>query len=455
MPGVDHDGEEVTQPPVAHGRRRPELAPNHDPRYVSPFRRLARVHALMASGDAVMAVALADSLFLSISPDVARGKVLQFLAISFIPFAVVAPLIGPVIDTMRGGRRMVIALTALLRVAIAVAMIGRVDDLVLFPLAFAALVLQKTYAVSKSALVPTVVRGEEELVEANSKLGLLSGLTGAVIAIPAVLVQRLIGSDATLTVNAVVFSLALLAVMRLPREVVAQRPAAALERLELRTPSIVLGATAMMALRAGVGFVFFHLAFWLRGQDSGTLWFGLALTVSVLATMTGNIAAPALRRRLPVEVMLIGALGFLAVGALGVAFAGGVRAAVALAGVANLAAAVGRLAFEAIIQRDAPDANRGRAFAKFEVRFQLAWVVAGLAPVVISFSDTVGPLVVALMAGGALANYVQGQRMARRGQSLGPSNLARLRLLSARVRSGRATTPARRPPPGSATPRGR
>lgn len=421
---------------------------------MSPFRRLARVHALMASGDAVMAVALADSLFLSISPDVARDKVLQFLAISFIPFAVVAPLIGPFIDTMRGGRRMVIGIAALLRVALAVAMIGRVDDLVLFPLAFAALVLQKTYAVSKSALVPTVVRNEEELVEANSKLGLLSGLMGAAVAVPAVVMQRWVGSDATLTLNAVVFGLALFAAARLPREAVALRPVAALERLELSSPSIVLGAAAMMALRAAVGFVFFHLAFWLRSQDSGTIWFGLALTVSVLATMGGNILAPLLRRHLPVELLLMGALGLVALGAFGVAFAGGVRAAVALAALTNLAAAVGRLAFEAVVQRDAPDANRGRAFATFEVRFQLAWVVAGLAPVLISFSDTLGPLVVALLAGLTLVHYLRGQRVVRRGLALGPSNLDRLKRLRTRSRGGRATGREHRPPPESAAPEG-
>lgn len=453
MTGVSDHDEPMRSPESRPSRA--ELAPHQDPRYVSPFRRLARTHAFMASGDAVMAVALADSLFLSMSPDVARGKVLQFLAISFIPFAVVAPLIGPAIDKMRGGRRMVISLTAVLRLGIAVAMIGRVDEVVLFPLAFAALVLQKTYAVSKSALVPTVVKGEDELVEANSKLGLLSGLVGAAIAIPAVVVQRLVGSDATLALNAVVFALAFVAATRLPREVVASRPAAALERLELRAPSIVLGASAMMALRGGVGFVFFHLAFWLRDQESGTVWFGLAIAMSVVAIMTGNIVAPMLRRHFPVELLLIGALGLLSLGALGVAFAGGVRAAVALAAIANLAAAIGRLAFEAIVQRDAPDANRGRAFARFEVRFQLAWVVAGLAPVVISFSGTLGPLVVAIFAGMTLANFVQGQRRVRSGSDLGPSNVARLREISRRARSGRATSQGRRPRPGSATPQDR
>ena len=50
----------------------------------------------------------------------------------------------------------------------------RGDSLALFPLVFASLVLQKTYIVSKSALVPSTVRSTTELIEANSKLGLIS-----------------------------------------------------------------------------------------------------------------------------------------------------------------------------------------------------------------------------------------------------------------------------------------
>ncbi len=41
-------------------------------------------------------------------------------------------------------------------------------------------------------------------------------------------------------------------------------------------------------------------------------------------------------------------------------------------------AAIGRLAFDSLVQRDGADAARGRAFARFETRFQLAWVGGGL-----------------------------------------------------------------------------
>jgi MFS family permease len=404
----------------------------------------------MSAGDAVMAVALADSLFLSISPDAARERVLLFLAVSFIPFAVVAPLIGPFIDRMRGGRRMVIRLVAVLRVVIAVLMMSQIDEYLLFPLAFAALVLQKTYAVSKSALVPTVVRSEPELVEANSKLGLISGIVGTIIVVPAAVLQKLIGSDATLVFNALVFLAALVAATRLPKEVVAARPARQRERHELHAPSIVLAASAMGFLRAAVGFLFFHLAFWLRTQDAGTFWFGLAVTLSALATMLGNAVAPRLRAHVRVELMLIGSLLMVVLAGAITALVGGVAAGVALAAVVNLAGSIGRLAFDSIVQRDAPDANRGRAFAQFEVRFQLGWVIAGLVPVVVTLPGAVGYLVVAVVAAAALVVYVRGNRAISEGRPLPPTMGDRAReCLRRRTRAERATTPAPRPRPPS------
>ncbi len=62
------------------------------------------------------------------------------------------------------------------------------------------------------------------------------------------------------------------------------------------------------------------------------------------------------------------------------------------------------------MQRDAPQANRGRAFARFETRFQFAWAAAGLIPIIIEIPGWVGFLVVGLMCGVALANYVAGIR---------------------------------------------
>ncbi|MGD9996542.1 MAG: MFS transporter [Ilumatobacteraceae bacterium] len=430
----------------------------------SRFSKLARTHAAMAAGDAAMVVALADSVLFSIDADAARSRVLLFLGITFVPFLFVAPLIGPAIDRMPGGRRLLIQITTVLRIAISVAMAFYVSTLLLFPLAFGAMVLQKTYTISKSALVPSVVRSEEELVEANSKLGLISGLVAVVAVIPAGVLQ-LIGPAPTLVYSAGLFVVALVYASRLPREVVAARAAGRSEREELHTPGVILAASAMLMSRATVGFTFFHLFFWFRKQDAGLVWFGLSIGVASVLTMAGNAIAPALRSRVREETMLFGALVLVGITGLGTAVLGGVVGGMLLAGSVNFAAAVGRLAFESIVQSDAPDANRGRAFAQFETKFQLGWVAAGVIPVLLTPPGRVGCLVVGLMAAAAGATYFAGTRAVHEGRrpprplhALREAGTNRHRRPSAAARA-RATSANRGkvpPPPGRrGAPRGR
>jgi hypothetical protein len=378
---------------------------------VSKFRRLSITHAAMMGGDAAMIVALADSLFFNIDPSAARGRVLLFLIVSFAPFLVIAPLIGPVIDRVAGGRRAVIQAVAAARVFIALLMAAAIDNLALFPLVFAALVLQKTYLVSKQALVPSVVRSERDLVEANSKLGLIAGITGFVAVIPAAILQLISGAGvATLVYAALLFGAAFASATRLPADVVAAEPAEPAERIQLHSLGLQLAEMAMLLLRASVGFLFFHLAFWLRTQTAGTAWFAVAVALSALGAMAGNAIGPRVRRVLREETMLLAALAVSSVAGFVAALLGGVPSGVMLACVLNLSAAVGRLAFESLVQRDAPEVNRGRAFARFETRFQLGWVVAGLIPVLITIPGAIGFLLVGVLCLAAFLNYASGTR---------------------------------------------
>lgn len=348
----------------------------------------------MVAGETAMAIALADSLFLSISPDAARSKVVLFLAVSMAPFAVVAPLIAPLVDRMKGGQRMVVLLVGVLRACVLVGMANTLDSLSLFPLAFAALILGKTYAISKSALVPTTVSSEVELVGANSKLGQVAGITGFVVAAPLGLAQ-LIDTRATLAIGVVAFLAASANAYRLPRMQIANSPAGRLEVEELRSIEVARAADAMRMLRAAVGFMFFHLAFWLRSEIAGTAWFGLAVALSGLATLGANFAGPLLRNRMRVEAMLFSSLVAIAVAGVAAAVYNRVFGGILLAAAVNAAAAIGRLAFESTVQSGAPDANRGRAFARFETRNQVAWVVGGLVPVALSPSGQIGFVAVA------------------------------------------------------------
>lgn len=387
---------------------RPPPAASKPP--MSKFTRLAITHALMMGGDAAMVVSLADSFFFSVDLDAARTQVLLFLAISFAPFLFVAPLIGPMIDRVPGGRRLVIQLVAVTRVVLLLFMARYIDGVALFPLVFASLVLQKTYVISKSSLVPSTVRSETELVEANSKLGLVSGLLGGLSVVPAAVLLKTVGSGAALVYGSILFGCAYLSARRLAPEVVAAKPVGEQETRDLHSPSLRLGAIAMTVLRANVGFTFFHLAFWLRTFDNGTFLFAAAVGASGLATLTGNALAPRVRRMMREETMLASALIISAVAGLGLGVVGGPAAGIALTAVVNFVAALGRLAFESIVQRDAPKANQGRAFATFETRFQLSWAVAAFLAVAIQAPGAIGLLIVGVGAAGTLGYMQMRQR---------------------------------------------
>ena len=364
----------------------------------------------MMGGEAAMVVALADSFFFDVDPNGARSKVLCFLLVSFLPFLLVAPMIGPLIDRVRGGRRLIVQVVAAARIVLQLLMIQFIDDIALFPLVFVALVLQKTYLVSKSALVPAVVRSETELVEANSKLGLIAGVAGSAAVLPAVALQIGVGTSATLLYGAAVFGVALFESLQLPRELVIRPDEPSAASVEATTTSLQLAWVAMLILRGTAGFMLFHLAFLFRGEPDERVLLGVAVALSSLGTLIGNASAPRMRRRIHEERMISLALGLPAVAGLVGAVLGGPRAGIALAAIVGFSAAICRLSFESIVQRDGPATNRGQAFARFETRFQLAWVVAALLPVLLEIPGSVGYLLVGAVCAAAVVNYVAGIR---------------------------------------------
>jgi hypothetical protein len=86
-----------------------------------------------------------------------------------------------------------------------------------------------------------------------------------------------------------------------------------------------------------------------------------------------------------------------------------------------VAASTGKLAFDALLQRDAPDAARGRSFARFETRFQLLWVAGAFIPVVAPFPIRLGFVTIALTAAFAAFSYYGGGRAAQARASRSPS----------------------------------
>jgi hypothetical protein len=238
----------------------------------------------------------------------------------------------------------------------------------------------------------------------------IAGVAGAVAVAPAALLQVTIGASATLLYSAALFGVALVMALGLPEElrVDVHAPSAATE-LE-PTVGLQLGWVAMLLLRSASGFVLFLLAFWFRGEPDEKKLLGLAIAVSSVGTMVGNAIAPRVRRILHEERMLAVALATPGVIGLMAAISGSARAGIALAGAVNFAAAIGRLSFESIVQRDGPHANRGQAFAQFETRFQLGWVVAAVLAVLLDVPGQVGFALLACVFAAATINYVIGLR---------------------------------------------
>jgi hypothetical protein len=228
--------------------------------------------------------------------------------------------------------------------------------------------------------------------------------------VPAGILQLTLGSPATLLYGAGLFAVALMFSLGLPEElrVDTHTPSAATEVEP--TVGLQLGWVAMLILRAGAGFMLFFLAFWFRGQPDEKRLLALAIGLSSVGTLVGNSIAPRLRRTLHEERMLVVALVAPAVVGVAATVTGGAALGIALAAVVNFAAAIGRLSFESIVQRDGPDTNRGQAFAQFETRFQLGWVVAAVLPVLLDVPGRAGFGLVTVVFALAAANYVVGIR---------------------------------------------
>jgi hypothetical protein len=398
----------------------------------SRFTRLARTHALLSMADATLAGTLAGSIFFSLSPDAARPRVLLYLLISVAPMAVLAPLIGPTLDRLRGGRRLVIGGSAAVRALLFAVIAVTVDSLLLFPLVFAVMVVQKTTAVSRSALVPLVVNSDQELVEANSKLGTIGAISAGIVVGPAGLLAT-VSPWLALVPGIGLCIAAMVSARTLPADPVDASPARHHRHVhELRDPALVLAGRAMAALRVCVGFFLFHVFFWLR-QDSGLFAVALVLGAASLGALSGNVVAPWWRARAREETMLLVGLGAITVTAVAVAITGGLAGAVVLGLVINHASAVGRLAFDSIVQRTVPAPEQGVAFSRYEARFQIAWVLAGVPPVLFTMPGELGFLVVGVVAAVAAVLYRSGS--------------------VSRGRVGPATARVRRARPGSAASR--
>ena len=149
---------------------------------------LIELSAAGAAGDAFVTIALAGTLFFSTSLDQARGRIALTLIITMAPFAMLAPVIGPMLDRAQQGRRYLLAGTLMARGLLCWGMVDAVlhnDVVELLPAAFGVLVLQKAYAVTRASVTPRLLPQEITLVAANSRTGMASLIASSVAGLAA------------------------------------------------------------------------------------------------------------------------------------------------------------------------------------------------------------------------------------------------------------------------------
>ncbi len=404
---------------MIEGRRLGIFAP-------SPVRPLAVSHALAAGADGLVTISLAGSLVFNLSPDASRTQVLLYLAVTMVPFTVLAPFVGPAVDRFRYGHRWLAAALLVMRALCALGMAFTLFDLTLYLIALVLLMASKASSVVRQAIIPRLVDDPALLVRTNSAFARVSTVAGGVGgAVGAALLALSGAGGLPLAVAAVVFGAAGLVVLRLPAARTGPPPPAEIEYAELHTPSIVVASSGMMALRAGVGYFVFLLAFALRRTNEPAWVYAAAMAAYGIGSFLATVVAPVLRRRFREERLM--ALAILLATAAAVLGVIGVnrRSLLVAAFTIGLAASMGRQVFDSLLQRVAPDALRGTAFARFETRFQLTWVIGGLLASAFVLPMETGMILLALIFAPVLGLYVKGAADALRFEPQpGPDELA-------------------------------
>jgi len=177
-----------------------------------------------------------------------------------------------------------------------------------------------------------------------------------------------------------------------------------------RVRRLQLPAMGAIGMRAAAGFLLFLLAFALRDAEVPALWFAVLGGAGVAGGFLADAIAPALRMDRREEAVVITSLAVGAIGALLASQLFGLPLLTVYALSAGAAAEFARLAFQALMQRNAPPEALGRVFVRYEVLFQVAWVIGAFIPVWLSITFRTGVLFLALFYGALAAVYVVRRR---------------------------------------------
>ncbi|WP_435772010.1 MFS transporter [Nocardioides sp. SYSU DS0651] len=389
----------------------------------SGLNRLIELHACNAAGDAAVAIALAGTIFFAGATSDARGQVALFLGLTMLPFAIVAPLIGPFLDRFSHGRRWAIGATFAIRGFLCWVLADAIADesIWFYPAALGVLVSSKAYGVTRAAAVPRLAPAEITLVKANGRVS-LAGTVGAAVSAPLAGAAAYFGAEWALRYAFLVFVLGTIAAILLPAKVDSTEGEQEVGDVTTSTrrrgtgvpPKVAFALRANCGPRWLSGFLTMYMAFLLRAEpiegweDRTTLLIGLVIGGAGLGNTLGIVLASLAKKINPAITVVVALVADIAIVVLAAVFYS-VLVLVALGLTAGLMQYLAKVSLDSTIQEGVPARSHASAFARGDTTLQLAWVVGGFVGIAMPWIPQLG-LGVAAVVLAAWAVFVLGTR---------------------------------------------
>ncbi|WP_460404781.1 MFS transporter [Actinophytocola sediminis] len=392
---------------AVHAFRR---AANADGADKSGLTSLTYATMLNYASDAAMAVALANTLFFSAaSTDSSKGKVALYLLITVAPFALLAPVIGPILDRIQRGRRFAMCATSAGQALMCVIMAANFDSWLLYPAALGKMVLSKSFTVLKAAVTPRVVPPDITLAKTNARLTVFGLVGGAAFGAVAALILQLFDSPGALWFTAAICVFGAVQAMRIPGwvEVTEGEVPASLSANPQKPKRQPMGRHVVVALsgnatiRLLTGFLMMFAAFAVRAQTEGDAFAQLLLLgVIAGAAGAGSFIGNGIGARIHVghpEQVVLGCIGGCIASTVVAVLMEGIATAAIVGLVGATASALAKNSLDAVIQDDLPEESRASAFGRSETVLQLAWVFGGALGVLLPPTFWIGFLVITIL----------------------------------------------------------
>ena len=368
------------------------------------FRTLIGGQVLGQAADGFAQATLAKVLILDPLSQGTPGRIFALFALTLVPYSLIGPYVGVFVD--RWPRRALMqwanVIRALLLVTLPVWTLVFDGQQPLFVAALLLLSFGRVFLATKGAVLPVLLH-DHHLLGGNSLssgAGMISALLGGAVGIFGV---EVIGQDAAFVVAAAIYAAAAFVLGRLSSPLDHRNPhaeslGAAVRRVNreliegisaiwVRKPAR-LALTAIFLLRTIGMFVVVAAILVIKQVFPGELGdlgrvssSAVALGAAGAGAFVGAATAPLLGRTLANAGLIL--LGFIISGVAIIALGGvaNIPALLALTFLGGLGGFVSKVAVDAEVQQDLPDELRGRAFALYDILYNLASVVAAAAMV--------------------------------------------------------------------------